>query len=603
MSKKENPIASGIDWPWSKETIKGKLMPTTATRKISDFVDPGDTPGNVGLCFSGGGSVAMISALGQLRALHEMGVLGKARAISTVSGGSWALVPFTYLPDDISDETFLGQYVDNPKDLTLDNSDEPTSLNYVEPGYMGYAVAQDGIKWNAMALEALKLVANPLVPADRIWAYLIAEHILKPFGLSDANPLTGIQNGWFAHTEADAKAIKAENPGLPETVHTYQQGEGRINRPYHLCNTSMFIDHMRDPATKDTNMLASVQCTAKGTGIFATGLGVPYESEGSGRQQVGGGLVSSHAFNGQLNKVDGNDVEVKMRKNAAFSLADITANSSAFFATAIQDLGKYMDPEYNYWPVADATPDNPGSVTKFADGGAIEDNGLLNMLAYDDIDKVVVFTNALTPIWKDDQNPDTKMNLVVDPWWATYFGYTPYQKLNKKGKTASGLPVGYHKYEDLAKDPDFSFDGKGLRYYRPNQIFDSDLFPEFLATLEANSNNYTGPSYYHNAAMKVNYNAYFGVNSRTVELLLVHYGPYKPFTEALQKDVKLKMEVGVKINQAIHRATSPATPADGLFPNLILLQTHMEPFLANLFAHFTAHVAMTQADTIKAMFE
>lgn len=584
-------------------TVKGKLMPTESPRSISDFVtvNDTDTPGNVGLCFSGGGSVAMMSALGQLRALHEMGVLGKARAISTVSGGSWALVPFTYLPDHIKDETFLGTYVDDPHTLRLEDTDKPTSLDHVKPGYMGYAVTQEGIKWNNMAAEALKLAVNPLVPSDRIWNYLIAEHILKPFGLSDANPISGIEDGWFAHTAADAEAIKKENEGLPDTVYNYQQGEGRINRPYHLCNTSMFVDPEEQPATEDTNMLASVQCTAIGTGIFADGIGYPYLSEGDARKEVGGGLVSSYAFNSQVSALNGNDVTVKLQKKDAFSLADITANSSAFYATAIQQLGKHMDPQYNYWPVKNASTANPGSVTKFADGGAIEDNGLLNMLAYEDIKKVVVFTNALTPIWKDASNKDDTMNLVIDPWWATYFGYTPYQKLNKKGVTKSGLPVGYHKYADLDSQG-FDYTGKGFRYYRHNQIFDSSLFPGFLATLEKNSDNYNGPSVYHNAAIEVSDNSYFGINGRTLELLLVHYGPYKPFTAALREDVRLKMDIGVSLRKDILRKASPATPADDLFPNLILLQTHMEPFLCNLFSHFTSHVAMTQKDTIQAMF-
>ena len=62
---------------------------------------------NVGIAFSGGGTRSASATLGQLRALHYLGLLDSARYISCVSGGSWACVPYTFLPRPNADETFL----------------------------------------------------------------------------------------------------------------------------------------------------------------------------------------------------------------------------------------------------------------------------------------------------------------------------------------------------------------------------------------------------------------------------------------------------------------------------------------------------------------
>ena len=68
----------------------------------------------VGVCLSGGGSRALTCALGQLSALNGLPsptapgrtLLDDVRYISSVSGGSWAAVAYTFLPPTISDTNF-----------------------------------------------------------------------------------------------------------------------------------------------------------------------------------------------------------------------------------------------------------------------------------------------------------------------------------------------------------------------------------------------------------------------------------------------------------------------------------------------------------------
>ena len=65
------------------------------TRRLSS------TRPDLGLAFSGGGTRAMVATLGQLRGLQHNGWLDRARYVSAVSGGSWAVIPYSYYRGDL----------------------------------------------------------------------------------------------------------------------------------------------------------------------------------------------------------------------------------------------------------------------------------------------------------------------------------------------------------------------------------------------------------------------------------------------------------------------------------------------------------------------
>ena len=112
------------------------------------------------------------------RLRNELGLLGKTKALSTVSGGSWATVPFTYLPDNISDEEFLGGYVDNPGELTLNDQPLPTSLNYVSEHNLGTIAARKSMSVTSLGKQAI-LRKGLGVPYSQIWTRLIGDNVLK----------------------------------------------------------------------------------------------------------------------------------------------------------------------------------------------------------------------------------------------------------------------------------------------------------------------------------------------------------------------------------------------------------------------------------------
>lgn len=63
------------------------------------------------MCFSGGGFRACSQTIGWLRALNKLGILQKARYISTVSGASWAVAPMATFSSAGEIEKYLGKYV------------------------------------------------------------------------------------------------------------------------------------------------------------------------------------------------------------------------------------------------------------------------------------------------------------------------------------------------------------------------------------------------------------------------------------------------------------------------------------------------------------
>src|SRR5262245_47101129 len=106
------------------QRYQARLFPTDRAPLRIEELRPKShpTPGNVGVCLSGGGSRALSAGMGQLRALAHLrangrSLLSQVKALSAVSGGAWLSVPYVYLRGEVSDERFLGGYVADPARL------------------------------------------------------------------------------------------------------------------------------------------------------------------------------------------------------------------------------------------------------------------------------------------------------------------------------------------------------------------------------------------------------------------------------------------------------------------------------------------------------
>jgi hypothetical protein len=598
------------------------------------------TPGRVGVCLSGGGSRALAAGMGQLRALKQLTVngaplLGQARALSTVSGGSWLGVPFIFLPQTAaSDDAYLGPYVADQSTLT------PAQLAVLPAGNAGMPITSASFSVELLALEAFLLHEVLGVAPDMLWQTLIGLHILAAHGLSlpTARLLPDdtftLNSTTMANSVTNPAANPPLNPGIAgETIDQFANGAGRVVRPYLICNTAMFLDQ------KGVLPLAPVQTGGLLTGI----LGTPVGTDGNGLP-VGGGAIKSFAFNSLFDSLAGGTATVAQTRQ--WSLTDAVGISSAAVAYALQnqlaiwqqnplqfaaELAKFakellqwirshipaekqgnaratlqrfaaarpadlaslkftlpnlkdLVPKYFYWSPLHAQPVRQPVPTGFADGGSLENTGINGLLAYSDIDNLISFVNSGVPIQAGQYGVSdghggfiANTGFIIDECIPPLFGYKPYES------GGLGEYKGYVPYTDTTND-DYSA-------YAHNQVFPSSQFPALLQGLTAAA----GAGFTTNAAifaqtLEVIANSWFGVaGGNTVTVVWC----YLNFAQSWAALFANNPDVAALVNAA--RTSSN-------FPHYNTLDTSLTPTQVNLLSNLTCWVITNQAATFTRLF-
>jgi hypothetical protein len=504
--------------PNAPGTFVARVTPTAnASLSIADLTQRpvGETPGNVAVCLSGGGSRALSAGMGALQAFEHVtladgaSMLSHVKALSTVSGGSWLGVPFTFLNAATPDANYLGTYTD-PGNLSV------LGLMELPAGNAGANVTEH-FSIIALAIKAWVLYEFSGVPANMLWQTLMALHMLVPYDLYEPGQDMA-PTSFFSFDDATLSAIRDANAGTPletEPANVVAQVAGQP-RPYLACNTALFVT-VQDPSSPEngTSALAPVQCTPFFTGI----VGRPNAVDKNERL-VGGGGVSSFAFGSNVEAVTidrARTTTVDVQQARQWALADIVGTSSAAFAQAVHDalvdlasnpprfaaalvlhgedavrlvarsggdapsarafvakritaarsgdVGvldsdiadlQALIPRYQYWPVRNVSAAQQTAPTEFADGGSLENSGIAAMLAYADIENVVAFVDTMTPLAQDADGV-----VIVDDSIPPLFGYQPYDA------TVAG---GYALY---STDTDQT---SATWYYRFNQVFPSAQF-------------------------------------------------------------------------------------------------------------------------------
>jgi len=609
------PPPSATTTPTYKAITTDTVSNALTVDRFTNACDP--TPGNVGVCLSGGGSRALSAGMGHLRALDhlrlspgEPSLLSQVKAISTVSGGSWLGVSYDYLTHATSDADFLNAYVADPGDLVPSNgASVGVTLDQLPPGNMGGPVTSDLFSVPALAVEAFLLWKFLDTPANMLWQVLMGFHILSPHGLYSPgkNTLPTSLFSWDAETLE--KDVTGPNPSLAgETAHLRASGSQRGRRPFIVCNTAMFVD------SSGTQLLAPVQATPFFTGI----VGCPDGVDANGRM-VGGGGVTSFAFNSALESVAGDAVTVAQARQ--WSLTDIVgASSAAFagqlaqiindplllwnyvreFATAVWDwLKKHLPsaamaevdearirsfleaptleevtadaatfdpgaiiPAYDYWPVRDAKPEPGLRATRFADGGNLENTGMASLLAYDDIDAVIACVNSETALARGKKgvvDPVTGKKIpgtaiIVDSQLPPLFGYRPYD-----------AALGYVPFTDGQTPAADIFMSK-------SQVFPAIDFAALLRGLwqASGDGTFATPANF-SQPLHVLKNDWFGVTKeRDITVLWVYTNAVGDWFSLLEPDVKKLV------------LSAPS------FPHYGTLNTNLSATEVNLLANLTA---------------
>ncbi len=609
----------------------------TGPLTVQRFVDR-ETPGNVGICLSGGGSRALTAGMGQLRGLKALGLLEKTRAISTVSGGSWVGVTFEYLTAGTSDDAYLNEYVADPGRLVPAAAPGHTpaeTLDVLPAGNVGNSVATRLFSVPALAVEAFLLFKFFKTPPNFLWQALIGLHILKPYGLYRPGSRFAPRSLFSWDEETLTRDVTRGGTQLGgETAHLAAAGAERAQRPYLLCNTSMFL------AEPDSSyrLLAPVQSTPFFTGI----VGAPRGTDVNERAPGGGG-VTSFGFSSNPSAVASPEVTVGQLRQ--WALADAVGASSAAFAETLGNLfaqwaqrpDDFLDvvddffddvmawlgghlgkvgadlaklpgflfkhrikqrtpklmaemrtdlglltsliPEYAYWPVAGVEPFPMTLPTQFADGGSLENTGVADMLSYGDVESVIACVNSTqrleavpggVVLADGTTAPGTGVN--ISSQIPPLFGYQPYQQ-----------GEGYKLY---AGDPHPAFP-QGQN----SQVFPADAFAELVRGLWQASGSGTNqkPALF-SQSLPVQENTWFGVaDGRTVTVLWVYTARVRDFYDALSPQVQALM------------GTFDDPSSFHSFPHYPTLDTALSPTEINLLASLTAWTVAAEEN--KAAFE
>ncbi|MCX7099048.1 MAG: hypothetical protein NTV43_14190 [Methylococcales bacterium] len=465
--------------------------PLSIAKVLSDNnIVPNSTPGNVAICLSGGGSRAMTAGMGQLQALSTLSINGKsllsqAKAISTVSGGSWVGMSYCYLSNHaITDQDFLGSYIEPHSWTTV--SGTSSSVNEMASGTLigARATSPRMSMRNLIAAAAVRIAFFGTSPS-MVWQVLIAENVLREYGLYSAGSY-GYPNSSFTYNKTTLDAILNLNASLEYETFNFvasQEDTGRTPRPFPICNMSMAV---MMPNDSEQNYAAPVQGTP-----FYTGIVNYLQAIDANHMRVGGGLCQSFAFNSFCKSLDTSTENFLVDQPRQWSIADMVGVSSAaigaflweiigttdeyelnqilddyartvqpeypelltvdangqtcFTDTAkaqiwdrVQEVTTNIDvltiPQYYYWSPRNTYPDKNQGPTRFADGGFLENTGVGGALSYSDIDSLIVFVNSgeafesttYGVVYEGQMLPNT--NYKVDDQIAVLFGYQAYDK-------------------------------------------------------------------------------------------------------------------------------------------------------------------------------
>jgi Lysophospholipase catalytic domain len=564
----------------------------------------------VGVCLSGGGSRAFTAGIGQLQALQAItangsSLLSQTTFITTVSGGSWIGIPFTYKSQTLSDADFLGTYVP-PASLAL------SSIGDLPAGGIAVQITR-GFSISELAVKAYTLYAKDLVPSNMLWQVLMGIHFLKPFSLYDHGE-DWLPRDFFCYTQGflDAFVLK-QNPSLADEVCYLPNPDGR---PFVLSMASMSVDSSILPMGQ---RLVPVMSTPIFTGVWSSPEGV--------KQHVGGGTVTSFAFNSS--PIGFGNQQATVQQTRQWSLTDILGTSSAAFAEelikefqnwsaspayfaaamqagkpdAVRRLGRsaeekaeieaFIDrtteaallgpadvsgvhravaelslptsivPQYQYWPVSEPHQ-TWAPVYDFADGGSLENSGVAAMLATT-ADVVIAFINSMTPMQRVGQN--TVLDTCVPP----LFGYQPWDKDESE----------YLKYgsEYPSKFP----------VYSNNQVFATEDFQTLQDGLwQANgSGAHTAyPFFVQNLTTVAN--SWFGVPAgKQVTVVWMYLDVSNDWKKELKEDVRLLLD----LDPDLHR-----------FPNFSTDDTGLRARQINLLSNLTAWAVQQNSEVIAKLF-
>jgi len=359
---------------------------------------------NVGVAISGGGVRATCEGLGALWLLHAKGLLPRVRYISSVSGGSWLSGPLCFLPDSCSLDDFLAPGPLPPESLTMER------LAELPPGSMVKACAEADPSEafaGTLALEACfpECTRGYL----RAWNQSVTQAYLAPFGLFREGTVMSTPVGTAGHRRAQ-EAVSAAGVGVLPM---------RAGAPFPILNAASLLG----PAPK-----REAWTPLEFTPLY---VGTPVRAGGGVTGgSLGGGVVEAFAADSSAphRSLGGHwDAEgcqeVEVRPARFLPLAFAVGSGSALGHQILRARSPCLEdctggPGLEEWSLDIAGSGCGGGCcgcgrVVVADGGAVDNSGLLALLRRRVDCAVVMNSNAYDPL-----SPGYEKNI----WWSSLFG-------------------------------------------------------------------------------------------------------------------------------------------------------------------------------------
>ena len=383
-------------------TFNTRIWPSSGT----DYTFPEQTANlpatpNTGVCFSGGGTRALASALGQLRGLTGLGLMGNVRYISCVSGGSWAAAPYTYYASGpANDSEFLGP-ITSPQNINM------AGLATLPQTCLGYTATQT----LSGAIVAGKLLG---VPDDQLWIFAVGVNYFFPFGLFPyPNP------AYFSLDAATVADIHKRNSSLSGA--TFYTVRTDAPRPYLIVNSCILGPASLAPYWIESLVIFEYTPLYVGSPYS---LEVTYHDDFGPPQNrlVGGGFIEPFAMGSSapVAPPSGGLANVGSPPGP-FSLVDASGTSSSAFVGEIEELTSAISPQQPYWPVTNSGGE-PTEVYAFGDGGLLENLGLISLLLRQ-VETIVVFINTETKLSLSYVPTSPPTGTDIDSDTPPLFGY------------------------------------------------------------------------------------------------------------------------------------------------------------------------------------
>lgn len=368
-----------------------------------------------GISFSGGGTRSATCTMGQLRGLHAIGVLDKAKYIASNSGGTWGSLPYIYFKGDLEKE-FFGEYIP-PEKLTIENVTEIDEYTFLYQITQAYIFAETFFK---RVFQGEK---------DESFSLAIANIFLRPLKIGYTNKL-------FTLNDASFNRLKENNPNI-EVSDFELVTKGR---PFHIANGTL---HNWKFSRKGQNRLYHVEMTP----LYA-GIKTFHPKKGDSNQDIGGGYVDPFAFDSIFVKKVQNRlselIEITYAADSTarekeFTLADVMgiSGSAASSGDVSVDDNTGHFPSFIYKGIAyltDSLPEihhfSPNAIEdeniesleyNTGDGGPVDDIALMPLLARG-IPKILCFCNVQFKVLEEDSGKFAFKDSQIDEDVLSFFG-------------------------------------------------------------------------------------------------------------------------------------------------------------------------------------